>query len=297
MFLGSSEQIREGIARLIAAHDVTEPIGLAVAFWGAGAEAMLPMDRHFRVICNLSMGGTNPTTIENLMAREGVEVRHLPELHAKVVVAVSGAVVSSANFSANGLGLEGGAGWQEAGMLIAPDGPEFKKINAWFDARWGVAQPVTETLLSEAARQWHSEEHRLTMNSVAALEASRLPDELEEEMLFAAGPIKKGHNLREAAGWVAQAYRKMLGRPLKPRDHYIPRYAAYIIWTMAGKSMRTAIKDKPIFSKPADALDKAKGTGKGNPGLTIELVDWIARMDAAPPAARYWAQQWMERNP
>jgi hypothetical protein len=135
------------------------------------------------------------------------------------------------------------------------------------------------------------------MNSVAALEASSAPDELEEEMLFAAGPIKKGHNLREAAGWVAQAYNTMLGRPLKPRDYYIPRYAAYVIWTTAGKSMRTAIKDKPIFSKPTDALDKAKGTGKDNPGLTTELVDWIARMDAAPPAVRYWAQQWMERNP
>ncbi|EXI65167.1 MAG: hypothetical protein AW08_03439 [Candidatus Accumulibacter adjunctus] len=297
MFLASSRDIQENIVRLMARHGVDEPIAIAVAFWGKGAEALLPADRRFRLICNLSMGGTNPAVIETLLARPGIDVRHLPDLHAKVVLTASGAVVSSANFSANGLGLDGGAGWQEAGMLIPADDPEFVKAYGWFEQLWRMAQPITETTLAEAAKQWHSEEHRLTMDSVAALEASSAPDELEEEMLFAAGPMKKDHKLREAAGWVAQAYNTMLGRPLEPSDYFIPRYAAYVIWTMAGKSMWTAIEDKPIFSTPADVLDRAKATGKDNPRLTTELVDWIARMDAAPPAVRYWAQQSMERNP
>jgi len=300
MFLGSSKDIQENIVRLVAGHDVDEPIAIAVAFWGTGAEALLPADRRFRLICNLSMGGTNPAVIETLLARPGIEVRHLPDLHAKVVLTASGAVVSSANFSANGLGLPSGVGWQEAGMLIPADDPEFVKTHGWFEQLWRMAQPITETTLAEAAKQWHSEEHRLTKNSVAVLEASRSPDELEEEMLFAAGPIKKGHKLQGAADWVVEAYKTMLGRPLKPRDYYIPRYAAYVIWTMAGKAMKTAIKDKQdkrVFSTPAEVLDKAKGTGQDNPRLTIDLVDWIARMDAAPPAVRYWAQQWMGRNP
>lgn len=303
MFLGSSKDIQENIVRLVAGHDVDEPIAIAVAFWGTGAEALLPADRRFRLICNLSMGGTNPAVIEKLLARPGIEVRHLPDLHAKVVLTASGAVLSSANFSANGLGLEdrSGNGWQEAGISIPATDPEFIKIYAWFDARWRAALAVDGAVLERARKGWLE---RASLPSIAMPDAPKespvgdadTPPELQEADLFQP-KIKPRNALRMAADWLVDEYKAMLGRTLTNSEHFIPAYAANALWTLAGKRIVTKINGVPEFSRPEQVLRRAEERGRENPDRVRNLIARLARVSTTPPAVRHWAQQWMERNP
>ena len=219
MFLKDSEAIRTAIHDLVTGHTVDEPIGMAVAFWGDGAERMLPSGRHYQVICNLSMGGTNPQVIRQLMTRPDVEVLHMPDLHAKVVVAADGAVVSSANFSANGLWLEGApsTGWQEAGMFIPAADPEFVQVYGWFAQRWREAKPVTEDVLEQAMRQWQARlvqrpgvpEATSDAEPAEATSAEVIPELVESELFQAKIKTQKcdpdgshlvGRGIRKGAG-------------------------------------------------------------------------------------------------
>src|SRR4051812_40767983 len=79
-------------------------VDCAVAFWGAGAELKWGklQKRKIRIICNLSMGGSNPSVIEKMM--ELYSVRQHDRLHAKVYIGKNEAVITSANASTNGLG-------------------------------------------------------------------------------------------------------------------------------------------------------------------------------------------------
>ncbi|MBP8232104.1 MAG: phospholipase D family protein [Rhizorhabdus sp.] len=92
----------------------------AVAYWGAGAERRFdPATLHgAKLICNLG-GATDPDTIRKLMAT-GAQVRMDRNLHAKVYISDRGAVISSANQSANGLGDGNGRQplWREAGVVF-----------------------------------------------------------------------------------------------------------------------------------------------------------------------------------
>lgn len=82
---------------------------VAVAFWGRGAESIVHRRRGkpVKIICNLTSGGTNPATIETLQGIDKVILKQCDRLHAKVIVGSKTAVVGSANFSCNGLNLEG----------------------------------------------------------------------------------------------------------------------------------------------------------------------------------------------
>ena len=88
----------------------------AVAFWGRGAAALFGPRSRVRIVCNLATGGTNPDEIIALQAKGHTVLQH-DQLHAKVYLGKSQAVVASANASANGLGLEASeqAKWIEAG--------------------------------------------------------------------------------------------------------------------------------------------------------------------------------------
>lgn len=302
MFLGHNQQIRDCVTRLIETHDAAEPIAIAVAFWGAGAESLLPADKHFRVICNLAMGGTNPAVIESLMARAGTEVRHLSDLHAKVILASAGALVSSANFSANGLGLEGGNGWREAGVSIAANDPEFVKVFGWFEQQWRAALPVDAPVLARARTAWsiHSAaavagELGESAAGLAPIVAEESPAELRESDLFQ--PATKPRNmLRMAADWLVDEYRVMRGGTLAKSDNFIPAYAAYALWTLAGNRMATNISAMPVFSQPDQVLQRAAERSQDNPDRVRSLISRVARSSVTPVAVRHWARQFVERN-
>ncbi len=130
-------------------------IDMAVAFWGDGAERLLlGLGKPTRIVCNLTSGGTNPSVIEALQ-NDGIEVRHLSDLHAKVVLGSGTVVLGSANCSANGLSLEGDEanGWQEAGYLIT-SALEITRIQDWFVQLWSSAEEITPDLLERARQIW-----------------------------------------------------------------------------------------------------------------------------------------------
>ncbi len=109
-------------------------VDCAVAFWGSGADQKWGKLRgqRVRIICNLSMGGSNPSVIEKLMKR--YSVKQHDRLHAKVYIGKTEAVITSANASTNGLGLEGGvalSGWIECGAVVPS-----MTIRPWFENLW-----------------------------------------------------------------------------------------------------------------------------------------------------------------
>lgn len=302
MFLRDSNAIRTAIHNLISGHTTDEPIGLAVAFWGAGAEGMLSTGRRYRVICNLSMGGTNPQVIAQVMERSDVEVRHLPDLHAKVVVALNGAVVSSANFSANGLGLEGApsGGWQEAGVFIPAEDGEFAQVYGWFALRWRAAMPVTPEVLELATRQWQLravdspevDEVAVIDEPTPAATLDSIPELVESELFQA--KIKSGNAIRMAATWLIEEYERVLGHRLTTSEHYIPAYTAHVLWTASGKKIATGIKSTPEFWRPEQVFLRAEERSAAFPDRVRNLLSRLAESPRASDNVRYWAGRCVE---
>ena len=132
-------------------------VRIAVAFWGAQSESLFEgfSGEHLQIICNLSMGGSNPTIIEKLMTIENVEVRQLDQLHAKLVLSDNGMVVGSANMSANGLGFEGeeSDGFFELGVYIT-DSILLTDTAHWFDNKWNRARKISEQDIEVAKKKW-----------------------------------------------------------------------------------------------------------------------------------------------
>lgn len=127
----------------------------AVAFWGSGVSGLLPESEggDQKIICNLMSGGTNPYEIELLRDRIGYEsIAQVNDLHAKAYIGETQAVITSANASANGLGLEGPeqARWREAGVVIS----DLSAVVNWFEELWDKAQPIEDTDLAKAKKLW-----------------------------------------------------------------------------------------------------------------------------------------------
>lgn len=110
----------------------------AVAFWGKDAVKELFGPEPFewsdvRIVCDLSMGGTNPATLRALGAPENSNIRYRDGLHAKVFLSDKGAIVGSANASNNGIGFTGGnAQLLEAGTYHSQDSDTWRAIRGWF---------------------------------------------------------------------------------------------------------------------------------------------------------------------
>lgn len=134
-----------------------ETVDVAVAFWGEGAELLFSEGDGccFRVICNLAGGGSNPTTVAHLRNLPHVELKQMDDLHAKVLIGSTTALIGSANFSANGLRLDGNGarGWNEAGLLTR-DAAMLRDARLWFAASWEIARSVRDEDLVRAADLW-----------------------------------------------------------------------------------------------------------------------------------------------
>lgn len=134
MFITSADY-KAQVERIIQEN---HSIDIAVAFWGKGAENLFAnSDIPIRILCNLTSGGTNPAPIEKLHNKgvfKNIEIKHLDDLHAKVLVGDKSAIVGSANISTNGLNIEEGEfdGWQEAGF-VTHDAVELEKMRQWFE--------------------------------------------------------------------------------------------------------------------------------------------------------------------
>jgi hypothetical protein len=154
MFL-TSENYAQQIYQLIKDSST---ICVAVAFWGSQSEQMFfpPAGKKVRIICNLSMGGTNPDPIANLRKAGPEAIKQMNKLHAKVIVGERTAIVGSANFSTNGLNFEGqeADGWEEAGSLITDQG-HVDSIKKWFENIWTQSETITDEDLASAKKRWN----------------------------------------------------------------------------------------------------------------------------------------------
>ena len=155
MFINSTNYLEK--VNTIAAEN--GELLLAVSFWGDGAEKIIssrPTGNTIKIICNLKSGATNPKTIDNLRKIKGINLRQHDRLHAKVAIGTSSAIVGSANFSCNGLNLEGDEieGWEEAGILTQ-DTTQIKSIREWFKIIWDVSRDISDKDIEDAMAVWN----------------------------------------------------------------------------------------------------------------------------------------------
>lgn len=130
----------------------------AVAFWGNGArDALFGSKRaagSARIICDLSMGGTNPAELELLGAPTNPRLKHVEGLHAKLYLSDAGLVVASANASNRGIGFVEPARLTECGTFHKPGSIAFKDAVKWYERIWLAAADVDDDALTTAKRAW-----------------------------------------------------------------------------------------------------------------------------------------------
>ena len=148
----------------------------AVAFWGTGATdrlfpSGLPDDA--RIVCDISLGSTNPQELRALGAPSNPKLKHLERLHAKVYISDRGAIVCSANASDNGIGFLDVARLVEAGVLIAPGSDAHCCIETWFEDIWKRSRGLDSAALARAEVAWNRHPPQ-----VAARVATSIPDDV-----------------------------------------------------------------------------------------------------------------------
>jgi len=129
----------------------------AVAFWGEGSDALfnkINSNTATKIICNLSSGGTNPFAIKKLQKKSNFELRHNPNLHAKIYLSDKGCVIGSANASTNGLAFNqlDFNGWIEGCVLITENSSD--SIRLWIKNLYENSFDITEADLQKAIDIW-----------------------------------------------------------------------------------------------------------------------------------------------
>lgn len=183
MFLTSSDY-QQAVTSLAADE---EELLAAVAFWGKGADTMIcpRAGQRARLICNVDSGATNPQVIKALRDKPGVTIRQSDKLHAKVIAGAKKALVGSANFSANGLNLEGSeqSWWDEAGLLTEDPG-QIAAIHQWFAGQWDAARDISDKDLQLAQLRWSQRRSGRTASApLTALERLR-PTDLDDREIY-----------------------------------------------------------------------------------------------------------------
>ena len=142
-------QIRGAVARC-------NPLRVAVAYVGAGWKTLLPDDagRLEEVIVRPTLG-SNPGAIREIADKVKWENLHLlDELHAKVYIGETSAVLGSANLTQNGLGDHG---LREVSVEVSST-KSLARLNQFFDEMKGLAQQRYPTRKDKEERLKHLEE-------------------------------------------------------------------------------------------------------------------------------------------
>jgi len=158
-FLSSNDAIRAEVLRILESQTRLTTLKLAVAFWGDGVEKLFARDDvNYEIVCNLNAGGTNPHVIRALRCRSNFAIRQNPRLHAKVVLGETGVIVSSANFSSNGLSLSPipNIGWLEAGVFLPSPSTEVVSVGLWYATLWDCSSAISDEDLLSAELRWDS---------------------------------------------------------------------------------------------------------------------------------------------
>ena len=290
MFLSSNKEILEKLQALDEQQPRSEPILIAVAFWGEGAQRLLNPNKRYKIICNLAAVGTNPKVIREIIGLQNVEIMHMPDLHAKVVVCKQKAIVGSSNFSSAGLGLRGedSVSWIEAASLI-----ESSDAKRWFNANWSSALPINEETLLSAESAWSNR----TKKDEAARRGEKeerndayIPLVAESELFKAS--ITGGNKIRMAARPIELIYFETIEAETK-RSVWVPAYASSLIWVTAGNRIATRIEGKPYFETVDDVLERAK-----YPKTIAKLrkfIEVLSNHKKSSESIQYWAKQCLNK--
>ncbi len=299
MFITTAESIRRIIEEIIESSEDNQPVCIAVAFWGDEAEILLPPEKRYRIICNLSTGGTNPSTIRKLMMYEQIEVKHLSSLHAKVIVGQHGSLIGSANFSNNAIGFKGIPIWQEADVFIPGTDTRFSETQEWFWHQWKSALKVRESDLYNAEIKWEarkkiSEELAATPDNL--FDSSELKHVLKEDDLFKPA-ITGGNKIRMASQAMETLFGLFEPSPDKTMIR-IPAFVSNILWTFYGQAIATAIKARPEFQLPAHVWERAlePGQPKYNESKIRSFILFLSAHPESPSAIRFWAKNYLEKG-
>ena len=287
-FLASGGEIADKVSELIASQPDDSPLLMIVAFWGQGSEDLFVPGKAYKLVCNLSMGGTNPAVIQQLMAGNGyqIEVRHLPDLHAKVCLGKHGAVVSSANNSSQGLGLQlSSVHWVEAGVYLPSGKQACEDIDQWAWDVWLKSKPVTQADLRDALVTFNARSARdVDVSQEGTGEPGTQVAEVQdfgltESMLFRSENESNPENaLRAGSRELLRLYSQYLGRETSKRDSWVVAYTANLLWTHAGNP--SPWRDG-VFQLPQDVVRRWREK-KTDDRQVFEFLSWLAGDEATP---------------
>ncbi len=140
---------------------IGKKVDVAVAYWGQGAFEQVGLNKVVSnkigtIVCDLMSGASNPREIKKLLRKFGGErVLTLDQLHAKVWVSDTTAIVGSSNASANGLGLEESEtrGLIELNVSIT-EANAVAAVQSWFKGISSNGRKITEQDLTVAEQRW-----------------------------------------------------------------------------------------------------------------------------------------------
>ncbi|WP_126491430.1 phospholipase D family protein [Shewanella baltica] len=296
MFLKSNKEIFLSIDRTTTCQDHGMPILMAIAYWGKGADEKLKGSHEYKIICNLTDGGTNPSTIDNIRKMKNVELKHLERLHAKVVIGSKYTIVGSANFSENGLGYGSAtnAGQYEAALQIATEPVH----SDWFDELWNKASIVSDNDISKAFEAWlnNSNAGRGTDDTYESQQTPPKEELLIEELLE--DEIKHPNKMRMATSRLERRYIEVV-EPEKLADTSIstkravwnPAHAANFIWVMSGNSVEEAFSTRKKFESTLQVFNRMESKGIKTTKKVLTFLVHLAQDKSFSKSLRYWAQQ------
>ena len=168
MFL-SAKSYKEHLAYFLQTPDA---INIAVAFWGKGSDKLFVGNAAtLRIICNLMTGASDPDVIQSLCNKFPDSVRHLSNLHSKIVISEKKMIIGSANFSSSGLTAnpDGQEGWEEAGVVVG-NKDQIDVAQSWFEQLWDKASPVLPRDIEIATITWQrNRENRPVLSAARRL--------------------------------------------------------------------------------------------------------------------------------
>ncbi len=282
-FIGSNKDIKARIERNTAMQSPFVPILIAVAYWGEGIDDVILDTRMYRIICNLSDGGTNPKVIKSLIQKDNVQIKQLEYLHAKIILTEKKAIVGSSNFSKNGLGLDGCEGTIEAALETG----EVDDLITWFEIQWSSASEITEASLNDAERNFNKQNLKPASQAIAIPQKELTELELFKEKITGNNKIRMANSRLENLHYE----KENLGTDdCKKRASWVPAHAANLIWVTSGQTIKTKIIECREFRCISDVIDRMMQPRIETEKKVLPFLNILSNEKKFSPELRYWAK-------
>lgn len=167
-------------------------LDIAVAFLGYDVLDLFEESKNkkIRLLCNFESGACNPHLITKLRELPNIELKSDSHLHSKLAVQDEVAIIGSANYSANGLSLEGAelSAWSELGLRVR-NSKVINESKSWFSDLWSKAKKITDSDISRQLENWKSRRSTRplinTDQSLIEVALNEHPQFLDRDIYFA----------------------------------------------------------------------------------------------------------------